>query len=85
MIELYYTVDQLGLLLELEYKYGTPSRFRPAFQDVLNYLESVSDCFACTQGLKSFFFFFFLCFVLLRFAIPRNRQTVQCVMLSLLC
>ena len=64
----YYTVDQLGLLLELEYKYGTPATFRPAVQDVLYYLESVSGHFASTQGLKKFYGNF-----VFRSAIPWNR------------
>ena len=34
-------VRELDILLQLEYKYGTPERFRPAIEDVLNYLQTV--------------------------------------------
>jgi hypothetical protein len=38
----YYTIEQdLDILLELEYKYGTPKRYRPAIKDVLSYLQKV--------------------------------------------
>ena len=35
------TVDELELLLELEYKFGTPTKLKPAIQDVLSYYEKV--------------------------------------------
>ena len=34
-------VWDLYILLELEYKYGTPEQFTPAIEDVLNYLQNV--------------------------------------------
>ena len=41
-IMLFFAVDELELLLELEYKYGTPTKFKPAIQDVLSYYENVT-------------------------------------------
>ena len=39
---IFYTVVwDLDILLELEYKYGTPKQYRPAIDDVLNYLQNV--------------------------------------------
>ena len=37
----YAIVQDLDLLLELEYKYGTPKQYRPAIEDVLDYLQNV--------------------------------------------
>ena len=34
-------VRELDLLLELEHKYGFPKQFRPAIEDVLDYLQNV--------------------------------------------
>ena len=41
MPSLYYSWSIATSLLELEYKYGTNTRFRPAIEDVMNYLETV--------------------------------------------
>ena len=43
-------VRELDILLELEYKYGTPRRFRPAIEDVLNYLQNVITAMACNYN-----------------------------------
>ena len=37
----YSIVQDLDLLLQLEYEHGTPKRFTPAIEDVLNYLQNV--------------------------------------------
>ena len=46
-------VRELDILLELEYKYGTPRRFRPAIEDVLNYLQNVITEMTCNYKFIS--------------------------------
>ena len=64
---LFLSVWELDDLLELEYECGTPKRFIPAIEDVLNYLQNVTSLL---HGLASFYKS-----NVCRFDIPRKLMT----------